>query len=61
MGAVEGFGYSPALVDRDDSWSRDRLIRFVLEPTSVIPGTTMPAVAITREEAALIADYLRGD
>lgn len=38
--------------------SHDALVRWILDPPSVSPGTAMPKLGVRRDEAALMAAYL---
>lgn len=40
--------------------THDNLVRWLLDPDAVEPGTAMPDVGLTRAEAADIAAYLHG-
>ena len=57
-GSLPGFDYSPAFRGLDFHWDRDRLDRFLQNPDSLVPGTTMNAPPLTGAERAAILDYL---
>ncbi len=40
--ASADYAYSPALAAADGYWDQDRLARFIADPQSVFPGSTMP-------------------
>jgi cytochrome c2 len=42
IGSTDYAGYSASLRNADGVWDEDKLRAFVLDPQSVIPGTTMP-------------------
>lgn len=52
-----GFAYSTALRKANVVWTRAALDRFLANPASVAPGTTMPNPGVTRpaDRAAIIA------
>jgi cytochrome c2 len=57
IGASDYAGYSEALRKTEGVWSEEKLRAFVLDPQSVIPGTSMPTPPPPDEETltALIA------
>jgi cytochrome c2 len=62
-GAVAGFDYSPAMDAAAQSgltWTEAALERFIADPDSVVPGTSMSPTGMVRadQRAALIA-YLK--
>jgi cytochrome c len=56
-GSVPGFDYSPAMKRSKLVWTRENLTRFLADPLSVVPGTTMTYAGINdaKERADLIA------
>lgn len=59
VGSVEGFDYSPALLQAGRTWTEDRLRAFITDPNHQVPGTTMPSPGISWAMAPQIVDYLR--
>lgn len=49
VGALSDFEYSPAMRAAGGVWTRQRLHRFLANPDSEVPGTSMTAGAITDE------------
>jgi nitric oxide reductase subunit C len=45
---------------RASTFDRETLIRFMLEPAAVSPGSGMPPQQLSREKAELIADFVLG-
>ena len=60
LGAVDGFSYSSALMEKGGEWTYEALDAFIAKPKDFIPGTKMAFVGIRKpdERANLIA-YLR--
>lgn len=56
-GAVQGFSYSPALMDAGFTWDAQHLDRWVEKPEALVPGTTMlfDGVADPDQRQALVA------
>lgn len=56
-GSVAGFEYSPAMKRSKLTWTRQNLDRFLADPVSTIPGTTMTYAGVpdAKERADLIA------
>ena len=56
-GSVPGFDYSPAMKRSKLVWTKENLSRFLANPLSVVPGTTMTYAGIDdpKERADLIA------
>ncbi|MGE0045193.1 MAG: PQQ-dependent sugar dehydrogenase [Hyphomonadaceae bacterium] len=59
VGAVEGYGYSPALANYDGVWTEELLRSFITEPERHFRGTTMPPASISWIEAPNIIAFLR--
>jgi cytochrome c2 len=51
VGSVEGYDYSPALRHLGGRWTDERLNQFLLEPSSVAPGTRMVIDGIADSKA----------
>ena len=49
---------SPALTALDRRWDEDSLRRFILDPASFAPGTSMPASGVSSAEAKAIVFYI---
>ena len=59
--ASDTFGeYSSALKSVSGEWSRERLLKFISDPGRFAPGTAMPMIDISFEEAQSIVDQLIG-
>jgi cytochrome c len=56
-GSVPGFGYSAAMKRSKLVWTKENLSRFLTDPLSVVPGTTMTYSGVNdaKERADLIA------
>lgn len=56
-GSVVGFEYSPAMKRSKLTWTRENLERFLADPVSTVPGTTMTYAGVpdAKERADLIA------
>lgn len=56
-GSVAGFVYSPAMKAKPFAWDRKQLDAWLLNPSAVVPGTTMALAGMTdeAERRALIA------
>lgn len=56
-GSVKGFGYSKAMERSRIVWSAETLDRFLADPLTAVPGTSMgyPGVTDRKERADLIA------
>lgn len=56
-GSVPGFDYSPAMKRSKLVWTKENLSRFLADPLSVVPGTTMTYAGVddAKERADLIA------
>ena len=57
-GNVDGFNASDAITGLNIVWTRENLAEFITEPDAFAPGTTMGGLALTEDEARLIADFL---
>lgn len=57
--SAPGYQYSPAMKATNISWTRDKLITFIVDPRKTIVGTKMAFAGIKNpQQAAAIADYL---
>jgi cytochrome c len=56
-GSVSGFEYSPAMKRSRLIWTPENLSRFLADPVSIVPGTTMTYAGVdnTQDRADLIA------
>jgi cytochrome c len=56
-GTVPGFDYSPAMKRSKLMWTKENLSRFLADPLSVVPGTTMTYAGVSdaKERADLVA------
>ena len=56
-GSVPGFDYSPAMKRSKLVWTKENLSRFLADPVSVVPGTTMTYAGVddAKKRADLIA------
>ena len=57
-GSVDGYDFSDVLGSLDHVWTRDSLVRFLVNPQSFAPGTSMSELSITEEEARTIVDFI---
>lgn len=59
VGSLAGYAYSPAMKQAGGTWTRERLIKFIINPRGEIAGTKM-IFAGQRDPkiAAAIADYI---
>jgi cytochrome c2 len=58
VGAVSGFGYSPALAKYDGVWTEDLLLSFLTEPDRHFHGTVMPPPTMDWLEYPSVVAYL---
>ena len=59
--ASDTFGrYSAALKAVTGEWSRARLLQFISDPGRFAPGTAMPKIDLSADEAETIVDDLMG-
>jgi cytochrome c2 len=58
IGKYPGFTYSPALAKAHGTWTSDLFVSFVTAPSKHFPGSTMPPVDVTPQQAERIYDYL---
>jgi cytochrome c len=59
VGSYEGYEYSDALAShRNDTWTRERVRRFVADPQATYPGTAMDQPYTTDEELDQIIRFL---
>lgn len=58
VGGAEGFGYSDALRQADDVWSRDLLLAFLSDPNSRWEGTSMSRVFLTQDQYEEVTLFL---
>lgn len=57
---MAGFNYSAAIKAKGGKWTFDELNKFLANPRSVIPGTSMTFAGLTRDQQrADVIDYLR--
>jgi aldose sugar dehydrogenase len=61
IGGLDGYQYSLALTASAQSWSAGELRRYLLAPDEYFPGTRMPNIGLTPEQAdSLVAFLQRG-
>lgn len=58
-GSVAGANYSPAMQDSGITWTEDNLRRYLVDPSSVVSGSTMPPPGVSGADAQAIVDYLK--
>jgi len=58
VGAVRGYGYSPALTNHQGVWTKDLLISYLSEPQKHFDGTVMPAPTMDWLEYPNVVAYL---
>lgn len=57
--SAPGFGYSRAMRDSGKRWTREELDRFLAQPMSVVPGTSMAFAGLRKpEERAAVICHL---
>lgn len=59
VASVRGYDYSQALIAQDFEWNKEKLVEFIMDPTSVYQGTKMAFGGITESEASDIVEYIR--
>ena len=59
MGSTSFPDYSPALRQREGQWGEQELRRFLLDPSSFLPGTTMPGASLSEQQVDDLVDLLR--
>ena len=59
IASVSGYEYSESLTAQEGEWTAKRLIKFILDPTVVVPGTKMAFGGINAEEASDIVEFLK--
>ena len=59
VGNLERYPYSPGLADAGGRWTEDRLAKFMMNPESIAPGSSMPAINLDQWEARAIATYIK--
>ena len=61
VGSYPGYPYSTALAESGKSWTKARLNRYMEDPQSVFPGSSMPGINhLESHERRKIVDYLAG-
>jgi cytochrome c2 len=58
IGSVSGFSYSPALANREDTWTDRALVRFLTDPGLEFEGTTMQSVDLDPRDRSALAAFL---
>lgn len=59
IGAFHDFDYSSAMRSQDGVWTRERLLNFLADPDSEVPGTSMIAGAVVDEaDRQILLEYL---
>ncbi|WP_105384288.1 c-type cytochrome [Neorhizobium alkalisoli] len=58
-GAVEGYRYSPALMNAGTTWSEDALDNYLAGPTKAVRGTRMTFSVSREQDRADIIAYLK--
>ncbi len=57
-GHLEGYEFSDALTSLDHVWTRDSLVRFLVDPEAFAPGTSMSGMELTEAEARAIVNFI---
>jgi cytochrome c2 len=57
-GSVSDYNFSAALASLDITWSRENLIRYLVNAGDFAPGGKMPVIDISEPEAQAVAEYL---
>jgi cytochrome c2 len=58
-GNVAGATYSPAMQGADITWTEANLRRYIVDPSAVVPGGTMPNPGVSAADAQAIVNYLK--
>lgn len=58
-GSAPGANYSAAMRNADITWTQSNLRNYLVDPSSVVPGGTMPPPGVNADEARAIVEYLR--
>jgi cytochrome c len=59
-GTAAGFSYSPALKNSGIVWSESNLLKWIADPSAMVPGTPMPHVSFKDPaERLFILEYLK--
>ena len=58
-GAAAGFSYSKAMTDSGITWSEDKLDKFLISPSDLVPGTSMFANLPDPQDRADVIAYLK--
>ena len=61
VASIDGFDYSEALTMMGGKWTEERLIAFLRDPQSMVPGSLMPAADLTEDEIRDLVDTLAGN
>jgi cytochrome c2 len=61
IGSAEGYVYSPALGEREDTWTQRKLLSFLTDSDRDFAGSSMPATNVSRRDASAIIDFLRAE
>ena len=56
-GSAAGYDFSDAYGSLDHVWTRDSLVRFLVDP-ELFPGASMSELSVTEEEARAIVDFI---
>lgn len=64
LGSADGFDYSPAFKAAQAqglAWNRERLLGYLADPDTVVPGGWMsPPAGLSAADRAAVVDYLLG-
>ncbi len=58
-GSIDGARYSKAMQGSDIIWTEDEIIRYILDPRGVLPGTSMMTGLRRADQAPDLMAYLR--
>lgn len=58
IGADNFSKYTDAMKSKDGTWTQENLTAFLIDPQSVVPGTAMPKLGLSKSEAKKISEIL---
>lgn len=58
-GSVSGFEYSAAMRASGLVWDEQTLVRFLVAPEKMVPGTNMSLSGMAEEDARAVVEYLK--
>ncbi len=58
IGTDNFFKYTDAMKNKDGVWTQESLTSFLIDPQTIVPGTTMPKLGLSKSEAKKISEIL---